>query len=75
MTRESVTIWTCDRCGATTSTKGTGEQPKWLGLTFGAPPEADTSEWVRMHLCKNCDHDFTKFIRPIERVAISKELA
>jgi len=73
VSRDSVTLWTCDRCGATVNTRG-GEQPKWLGLLFGAPPEAEPmdSKWVRKHLCKDCDRDFAAFIRPIARDAAAE---
>jgi ribosomal protein L37AE/L43A len=70
VTRVSSTLWTCDRCGATATTN-TSQQPKWLGVVFGAPPEADPTEskWARKHLCPTCDTKFAVFLRPITRDA------
>ena len=66
MSRDTVTVWTCDRCGAQKHTTG-GEQPKWLGIAFGAPPESVMNDWPRKHLCRDCDHDFAVFLRRIDR--------
>lgn len=75
MTRDNVTVWTCDRCGSQVNTTG-GDQPKgWLGVMFGVPPDADPqgSMWARKHLCKPCDTDFAKFVRPFSRGVIAEE--
>ena len=69
MTRDNVTIWTCNRCGAQTNTTGADQPKGWLGLLFGVPPEGDPQglQWSRRHLCKGCDRDLAVFLRPHPR--------
>lgn len=64
MTTETQTIFTCDRCGATSVTPGGHRKPGlWLSLTEGRSDRASPILPVGgLDLCFSCADDFEEWV-------------
>lgn len=52
MPEETVTTWTCSRCGAKETCSGTGQPRLWIGVFISNPPRGSHQPYGQ--LCNSC---------------------
>jgi hypothetical protein len=73
--KETVTVWTCERCRAKDELPPSHQPLNWTGIVTFSPAESTEPEGKRGHLCRRCTRALIEFLSspPIEdrNVAVS----